>query len=346
VRQALGFRAINQTLRNGQRRPLPKFVTAKCRFALPSDMPGITELKLRDKVWCWSKLNQLEDAGLLTLPEAAEVLTGDPMMQGSMIFATLHAAGRSDLERRLRSSRAGEGAEAAAPRRWRQLRGSGEVEDMTEDNFANSCKDGDPFVSKAELVEYMSHEPWLCLEEKDVDRLLMEVCCHEVRLFLSPSGVLAKMRDFVVLHIKRPGCKAMLMRESLPCSFPMAVRRNNESPAAAAKRAINNDVPAFLHSQLEVRDFEPEHGAWLEPELTDEQAKEQGTIPVWKRTFVVKAKFKREADPFALLRAAISVDEREDIADDTSDEDSDEAPGLKSLFKAAKEAKEAAAEKP
>jgi len=254
------------------------------RFALSGNMA----FHQPTVVWCWASPLQLDRAEMLGAPSKAHVICADGSLQNYS-----------------RSSR------------WIELRS-----DFTHINADKEHYTLDRVVSQKDMqldkealqALILAENLPQTMEDRELERLGLELVSCNSRLFRNHKGQLTKVRDYVILQVVCPGEEVMegiLMRETKPRGFPIGPRRASETLQFTAKRLIGQDLPSFLQPQLMPVAWNPEHDkVWILPEL-DEDANGR-VLPAARRYFQVRALFIEGANPFSMLRAGLGVEAQDD----------------------------------
>jgi len=270
-------------------------------------------------LWWWATAKEMEVAGLSQLPEGATVLQ-DPSFKDLSLHLRKSPVRRPEtsanvnVSQWVRSSiRDNLAAQEALELNfvWTELKGNGS--EIKGARLDRTVPENEAVMGKLDLVSLLKESfpeiNWKMgdREQKEVERLSYDLRTHKVRLFRDPSGQLTAVQDFIILYIIGPDNEQTLVRESTPYGIPTVARKTSMSVENAAQLLIRTELPQFLQQDvLQVRPTDAADGTFM-VRVSEAEA---GLVPRANRYFNIQAMFKEQADPFALLRAALTIDDR------------------------------------
>jgi ankyrin repeat protein len=180
---------------------------------------------------------------------------------------------------------------------WEELMCDGQPAE--DPSLESVCTEEAVEVDVEQLKDLLDHDE-ISMEDGEIERLRVELVTGGARLFRDPTGRLTKMKDYVQLRVLSPTRDSFLIRETQPRGFVCGLRNSKESIGSAARRVTGQSLPKCIALCIIFQDFHKDDGVWITP-----QAGEDGTLRSASRTFVVRATFVEEPEPFALLQAGL-----------------------------------------
>lgn len=311
--QANNWMRSNCTLNSG--------TPMKRRFAFK--MSTLTVPHGTTTLWWWATAKEMEEAGLRQLPEGAIVLK-DPAsretpahMRRRSITRDSSVSAHTNVFQWVRNniSQCREEQEALMVNSvWTELKPNGSELPGRHASLDRTVPDNSTVMGKDDLIRILEYNfpdrNWNkgTAEQKEVERLAYDLRTQKVRLFKDPAGDLTAVQDFVIVYITGPDYEQTLVRESAPYGIPVGPRKTTLPLDMAAGMLIRTDLPQFLQQDVfEVQKVDPTTDGAFIVRVPEDTA---GLIPRAKRFFNIQATVKREADAFALCRAALTVGDR------------------------------------